>query len=356
MPSSPEREQRAPAIASPRLRTPVLGAFLEGWRRVLGAPVLAASVFAATFLFALPMAALVRGSIATQLGSSLEAEAATTGWHAGWAAEFESQATGVSRTFTYEILGFGGTIATLSRFLDNESLNPTLAIAVAMYIALWVFLSGGILDRLARGRPVRTGAFFSACGTYFFRFLRLGVMVGAAYWVLFSWLHPFLFRTLYNRWTRDMTEELDAAALRGALYAIFIVAIGFVSLVADYAKVRAVVEDRRSMVSALLASFRFIRRRFFRTAGLYLLNIFAVVVMLRIWLSIAPAATAAPWLALLVTQIYLLCRLWAKLAFMASETVFFQGELAHAQYTAAPEPVWPDSPSAEAIDNLARRP
>ena len=110
------------------------------------------------------------------------------------------------------------------------------------------------------------------------------------------------------------------------------------------------------MVSALLASLRFIRRRFFRTTGLYLLNIFAVVVILRMWLSIAPSATAAPWLALLVAQIYLLVRLWAKLAFMASETVFFQGELAHAQYTAAPEPVWPDSPSAEAIDNLVRRP
>ena len=104
------------------------------------------------------------------------------------------------------------------------------------------------------------------------------------------------------------------------------------------------------------ASIRFIRRRFFRTTGLYLLNILTVVVLLRIWLSLAPSATTAPWLALLIAQIYLLLRVWAKLAFMASETVFFQGELAHAQYTAAPEPLWPDSPSAEAIDNLVRRP
>src|SRR6188474_2926535 len=114
MPSSPER-------------TPVLGAFLEGWRRVIGAPVVVVSVLAATFLFALPMAALLRGSIAAHLGSSLEADAASTGWNAGWAAEFEAQARGLERTFTFEILGFGGTMATLSRFLDNDSLNPTLA-------------------------------------------------------------------------------------------------------------------------------------------------------------------------------------------------------------------------------------
>ena len=355
MPSSPESEQPAAPGTLPA-RTPVLGAFLEGWRRVFGAPVLVVSVLAATFLFALPMAALLHGSIAAHLGSSLEADTAAAGWNSGWAAEFEAQARGLERTFTYEILGFGGTLGTLSRFLDREFLNPTLAIAVALYVALWVFLSGGILDRLARGRPVRTGAFFSACGSYFVRFLRLGVIVGAAYWVLFSWLHPFLFQTLYNQWTRDMTAERDAVALRGALYLIFIVALGSVSLVADFAKVRTVVEDRRSMLSAVLASLRFVRRRFFRASGLYLLNILAAVVILRIWLSVAPPATSAPWLALLVTQIYLLCRLWAKLAFMASETVFFQGELAHAQYTAAPEPVWPDSPSAEAIDNLIRRP
>ena len=337
-------------------RTPVLGAFLEGWRRVFRAPVLAVSVLGATFLFALPMAMLVRGSIAEHLGSSLEADAAATGWNAGWASEFDAQASGLERTFTFETLGFGGTMATLSRFLDKQPLNPTLAVAVVGYIALWMFLSGGILDRLARGRPVRTGAFFSACGTYFVRFVRLAVFVGAAYWVLFAWLHPFLFRSLYDKWTRDMTAERDAIALRGLLYVVFLIAIGMVSLVADYAKVRAVVEDRRSMVSALLASIRFIRRRFFRTAGLYILNVLAVVVLLRIWLSLAPPATTAPWLALLIAQIYLLFRVWAKLAFMASETVFFQGELAHAQYTAASEPVWPDSPSAEAIDNLVRRP
>jgi hypothetical protein len=34
---------------------------------------------------------------------------------------------------------------------------------------------------------------------------------------------------------------------------------------------------------------------------------------------------------------------------MASEVVFFQGELAHASFAAGPEPIWPDSPAVEAI-------
>jgi len=40
---------------------------------------------------------------------------------------------------------------------------------------------------------------------------------------------------------------------------------------------------------------------------------------------------------------------------MAGEVVFFQGELAHATYTAAPLQMWPDSPAAEAIENLVRQ-
>jgi hypothetical protein len=125
--------------------------------------------------------------------------------------------------------------------------------------------------------------------------------------------------------------------------------------VADFAKVRTVVEDRRSMLGAIGASVRFIRRRPFRVAGLFVLNALAWLVILRLWLSVAPGATAPTWWAFLITEIYLLVRVWAKLAFMASEVVFFQGDLAHAQYTAAPEIVWPDSPAAEAIRNLSQQ-
>lgn len=348
MPSLPEEPAQ-------HARTPVLGALLEGWRRVLRAPALAASILAVTFLCALPMAAVLRGSLEQHLGSSLESEKAAREWNAGWAAEFGAGAKGIERTFTHEILGFGGTMAIVSDWADNERLSPALAGAVAAYLAVWVFLSGGILDRLARGRPIRASAFFAACGVYFLRFLRLAVVAGVVYWALFRWLHPYLLGTVYNRFTRDETAEGDAIAVRAGLYVLFFAIVAGVNLVMDFAKVRAVVEDRRSMLGALASSLRFIRRRPGRVVALYLLNLAAFLIIVRLWLQVAPAAEAAPWVALLIAQIYLLARVWAKLAFMASETVFFQGELAHAHYAAAPEPLWPDSPAAEAIENLVQR-
>ena len=321
---------------------------------MINAPALTIGILLATFLCALPMALVMKDSIERHLADSIEADMALSGWNTTWAAEFSAQSSGLAGTFTHEILGFGGTMAMVSDLFDNVELTREMQIAVAVYIGLWIFLSGGVLDRLSRGRPVRVAAFFSACGVFFLRFLRLAVVIGTAYCVLFRWVHPFLFGTIYDRFTRDMTEERDAIVLRGVLYLIFALALMVVSLVADFAKVRAVVEDRHSMLGALGASLRFIRRRSFRVAGLYLLNVIALLVILRLWLQVAPSAATAPWLALLIGQMYLLMRVWAKLAFMASETVYFQGELAHAGYTAAPDPVWPDSPAAEAIGTLRR--
>jgi hypothetical protein len=334
-------------------KSPILGSFLEGWRRVIRAPFLTGGVLLATLLCAMPAAMVLRGMIEAHLGPSLEANRAAQGWNAGWAVEFSQQAQGVGRTFTHEILGFGGTIAIANSFVENLSLSPAIAVTVAGYIALWVFLSGGILDRLARGRPVRTAAFFSACGVYFFRFIRLGLFIGPAYWALFRWLHPFLFHTLYDRFTRDMTDERSAIALRSGLYAVFLAAFMIVGLASDYAKIRAVVEDRRSMIGALGAGLRFIRRRPFRVVGLYLLNALALLAIVRVWMDAAPTAAASAWWALLVTQAYLWFRLWAKLALLASEVVFFQGELAHAGYTAAALPIWPESAAVEGIENLS---
>ena len=211
-------------------------------------------------------------------------------WDAGWAAEFGAQAQGIGRTFTHEILGFGSTLSVVSGFFDARPLPPAIAGVAVAFAVVWTFLSGGILDRFARARPIRTAAFFAACGVYFWRFLRLAVIIGAAYWALFAWLHPFLFGTLWNRWTRDMSSEGSALGLRIGLYLVFALALALVSIVSDYAKVRAVVEDRRSMIGAVGAAMRFLRRRPFRAFGLYLMSAVASLVVMRLWYSAAPAA------------------------------------------------------------------
>jgi hypothetical protein len=333
----------------------VAGAVIEGWRRVLRAPAIVASLFVLTTMAAVPFAVAVGEQMRSQLGSSRVSERLLHGWDAEWAGEFSATATGVGRTLTHEILGFGATLATLNAILDAEGPPRSLIWVIGAYALLWLYLSGGILDRLARGRPTGTAAFFAACGVYFFRFVRVALVIVPIHAALFLWVHPLLFETIYGWAIRDLTSEGRALVLRVVLYLVFLAVLLLVSLLADFARVRMVVEDRRSAISSIGAGARFVRRRFRRVIGLYLVNILLQVILARLWLQVEPGASASVWLALLASQLYLVVRLWARLGFLASEVVFFQGELAHAEYAALPEVVWPDSPAVEALRRLERR-
>ncbi len=340
--------------SSERHRAGVVASYLDGWRRVLRAPAVAVGVLAATLLTALPLALALGDAIEADLGSSASAGAAAEGWDPAWSAEFAHRAGGFAATLTHEVIGFGATLATTSAFLDAESIDPVIAAAVAVYLGVWMFLWGGILDRYARQRPIDTAPFFAACGVFFLRFLRLWLIIGPLYWAVFAWLHPLLFGTAYDWWTRDLTAERDAVVVRAGLYLVMLGALAAIGLAADFARVRAVVEDRRSMIGAFLASARFVRQRLVRVIGLYLLNVFVLAGVALAWFAVAPGATAPAWLAFLAAQIYLLLRLWTRLSLAAAEVSFFQAELAHADYAAAPLSVWPDSPTVEGLRNLER--
>ena len=238
----------------------------------------------------------------------------------------------------------------LSTLLDAEGRAAPIVWLGAGYLVLWLFLAGGILDRYARARPTRSYEFFTACGVYFVRFLRLAPIIALTYYALFAYLHPFLLGDLYDAITRDVTVERTAFLWRVVLYLVFGAVLLVASVVFDYAKVRAVVEDRRSMIGAIAASVRFIRRNFGGVASLYLLNGLLFFAVLILYALLAPGAGwsgAGMWLGFAISQIYLLARLWVRLVFFASETSLFQGRLAHAGYIASAPVPRPEPPIVE---------
>jgi len=328
-------------------------ALRDGIRRVNAAPAVVAAVLALTFLMALPLGLVLRGMIGASLGESMAADAAADGVNSEWWRTFESQATGLGETFTPRIIGFGAVASNISAVFEAEPQALVVTGAAVAYLLLWTFLTGGILDRYARNRPIRTAAFFSASGVYFVRFLRLAVFAALGYWVLFGPLHRALFDAFFPWATREWTVERNAFFLRLALYVVFGGALASFNLWLDYARVRAVVEDRRSMIGALIAACRFIARHPAQTIGLYLADGVLFVALVAVYAAVAPDAGRAGWtmwVAFAVSEAYLLGRIWVRLVFYASEVSLFQSMLAHAGYVAAPLPVWPDSPSAEAID------
>jgi hypothetical protein len=189
---------------------------------------------------------------------------------------------------------------------------------------------------------------------FFLRFLRLAVVMWIVYGFLFGYVHPWLFDDFYPRITRDLSVERTAFLVRVALYAVFGVALGACNLIFDYAKVRAVVEDRRSMLAAIGAAVRFAAVHGRAAASLYAADFILFLVVVALYAAAAPGAGGAGlsmWLAFTVGQLYVLARLWVKLVFWASEVALFQSRLAHAGYVARPLPRWPESPAAEAISH-----
>ncbi|MCX6538678.1 MAG: hypothetical protein NT151_07085 [Acidobacteria bacterium] len=338
--------------------TSIIAAFTDGARRVWRAPAILAGVYLLILITTTLPGLVVREDIAASLGPSAEADTMLKGVSLEWWDQFGESASGLSRSFSPTIIGFGATLDNLSRVLDNGTLPVAVLALAGAYMLVWLLLAGGILDRFARNRATRRQAFFGACGVYFPRFLRLGILGLVGYWLLFAYVHGWLFERLWNAATHDMTVERTAFLLRLALYAAFGALLVFWNVVLDYAKIRAVVEDRYSMLGALLAAWRFVIRKPAAVGGLYLLNGSCFVVVLLLYALVAPGAGGGGlqiWTGFAIGQIFILARLFVKLMFYASQTALFQESLAHAAYTAAPVPVWPDSPGAEAIVNAAER-
>jgi hypothetical protein len=325
--------------------------FRDGLRRVWNAPTLVAGALLATLFVAVPLSLALDGMLSAHLGRSLMGEASIRAPDYEWWQEFLGQANGLGATFVPSILGFGAVLQDISNLIDNVPLATVVAGVTAVWLVIWSFLSGGMIDRLARERATRARGFFGASGAHFPAIARLGGVAFVLYWVLFSLIHPVFLGELFGRIVRDMTAERNAFATRVVFYSVFGLLLLAVNTVLDYARIRIVVEDRRSALAALLAASRFVRRNLGSVCAVYGLNAAAFLLVIAVYALVAPRASAPGWLILVVGELYVLTRLFLKLTFYGSQTALFQRALAHAAYTAAPPIVWPESPSAERIIN-----
>jgi hypothetical protein len=330
----------------------IVRAFADGLKRIIGAPAVLFGVFVLTCAMAMPLALTLRGMLRDHLGPSLAANEAATAVNFDWWQEFQAQAAGLGTTFTPSIIGFAAVLDNIGSVVDGDGEIAPVAGALGAYLLVWTFFVGGIIDRYARQRRTRSHGFFAASGVFFMRFLRLAVVAGLVYWFLFAYVHYWLFDVWFRSATRDLDVERIAVMWRLGMYGVFGALLVFANVLFDYAKIRAVVEDRRSMLVTLLASARFVLRNPLRVFGLYALNALLFLALVAVWAFVAPGAGGAGlsmWIGFAVGQLYVLARLFVKLHFLASQTALFQHSLAHAAYTAAPTPVWPESPAAEAI-------
>ena len=296
----------------------MLDAFIDGIRRVAAAPLLFLLLYATALA-----AALAIGSLSPEVGATGVESVRTTG---------DGAPVGVTHALGPDPSGF----AVLAAFslAGNVPYAGAAALALAGMV-LWTFLAGGVLDRLARQRWMGSAGFLAAGRRHFWPLTRLALLAGALYWLLLGVLRPWLSGAPPDASATDPGSGACADAAWLAVNGLFAAGRAAIDLVVDYARIRAVVEDRRSMIGALRAALRFMVRHPAPVAGLWALNMVLLALILAGCALVAPTAVGFGRIGpFLVGQLYTAAHLFATLVAWASQTAYFQDQLAHPTYVA----------------------
>ena len=307
----------------------IVGVVREGLLRALGSPKIILWIWLANTLFALPATWAITSSIQRSAGDTLAADRLITGFDMTWHQEFQQGAGGLDSTFGPQVTGVAPFLDNLEGWLTGALFEqPALLLGLGvLWLLTWQLLQGGILDGIVRrGRRLTLGRFLGAGGRYFFRFVRLGLLSGAAYFLVYR-----IGRWAYSKvgeLTRDVTSEREiilygmTTLLLGALLLVI------VHLVFAYAKIATVVEDRRSMFLAMLRGAGFVLSHPLAVLGVYGSLALISGVLLVLYYLIAPdsgqSTAAGVALAFLLGQLFLASKLVLRVALLGGQTALYR--------------------------------
>jgi hypothetical protein len=221
------------------------------------------------------------------------------------------------------------------------------ACLVLVFFVFMLFVEGGLLELYRLDRRLTKGEFFGASGRFFWRFVRLLIMllivlipVGIVYGLTTHASHLLDERSpnpVPGVWVQ----------VTGLLLVLFLMQA--VRLWFDIAQVRAVAEDERAIRRALGRAFKITFGNFGSLYWIYLrISIVAWLTMaalLWIWVKLV----RPEWIGVsfLLTQLILLSWLAARLWQRASETIWYQRRCAEVVKEPEPAPTPPPAPVPE---------
>lgn len=333
------------------------GIVTRGLKRVVKRWRLPVALLLVSFLFALIPTLLVSDQLEESLSGSGAAERMKESYDDQWFQEFEASSSGLASEFEPSVMGIGAVFGALNRFLGGELWQELSAISGLglAYIVLWVFLSGGVLALFVDDDSVNFSKFVPGCGRYFFRFLRITLLVAVLYLLSYRYVFPWM-----EEWTglllREVIDERVGFLWTLLKYFVTVVILIQISILSDLARILVVVENRSRVLGALLSAVRLELRHPLRVWGVYLLVLAAGVAAVLVYWLIAPGALQTNWggvlWALILGQIYIFTRIMGRLWLWSSQlelvriAVTADGDLPDASETEVKEEV-PTQPATE---------
>lgn len=219
---------------------------------------------------------------------------------------------------------------------------------VLVFFIFMVFVEGGLLELYRLDRKMTKGEFSEASGRFFWRFVRLLIMLLI---VLIPVGIIFNLRTRASHLLDERSPNPAAGIwvqLTGLLVVLFLMQA--VRLWFDMAQVRAVAEDERAMRRALGRAFKITFGNFGSLYWMYLrISIMAWLVMAALlWIWVRLVRPEWIGVSFLLTQLILLSWLGTRLWQRASETIWYQRRLPGVVKEPEPAPAPPPAPALEA--------
>jgi hypothetical protein len=236
-------------------------------------------------------------------------------------------------------------VATFSDLSSNpevklfEAAGSSVSSSIVFFFIV-LFLTGGILEAYRSGRKLTTREFFEACGSYFWRWVRLFILMA-----ILLIPAPILAQVVWDKGTSLMANAMQEKAgfwiLVGgyALIGLFLMCI---RLWFDMAQVRAVVEEETGMWRNAGRAFKITTGNFGSLFWMYLrISVLGWVVFaagLYLWAKMPPARFV--W-TIVFLEIVILCGFGVRLWQRACEMIWYQRMFLAP--VAAPVPVVPPS-------------
>lgn len=267
-------------------------------------------------------------SFESSLGAGVYRERLVTALDYDWYELFRDRAQGAAKSFGPWVLGAGPFLHTMEILLEDGfgELPAAVLGAAAIFLLLHTFVLSAAVSFLhlhpgggSTRDLLRNGADF------FGRFLRLTLLALLLYWLLRNVL-----LTPVGGWVDSLSDaaltEVTGFYLSLARYLLVLVLILAMDLILDYARIKVVLEDRTSILLAVVAAAGFCKRNLLGATGLYLLLAALTLGWMGLFLGFEALVTEESWVGILIAfvvqQIHMLGRMALKLLGFAAQIEF----------------------------------
>lgn len=218
---------------------------------------------------------------------------------------------------------------TTSQARAFEATLDLVGLAAFLSVLSGCFFAGGMLQAFQdtyEKQPI--DRFMTACRLWFPRFLRLFLLSLPLLWLVHRMVNTHLADALDDA-LEQVEDERWGLALQWGRALLFLILFDLTVLVADYARVHAVVSGARSMLDSLGVALRFVLAHPLRIGSLELSSIGLQAAALAIYIPLDRLLTrdsaAGLVIGLIAGQSFVLLRLFLREASRAGQMAIYRG-------------------------------